>query len=156
MYYYTYRSPVGALTIFEENDQIGHLYFEKKIDPKNCIEFESGILKEAAKQLNEYFFCKRKVFDLPLNPHGTEFMLQVWDELCKIPYGTTASYKDISRAIGHPKSYRAVGLANNRNPLPIFIPCHRVIAADGNICGYGGGIKTKQFLLDLEKTEYKL
>ena len=101
--------------------------------------------------MQEYFNGERTTFDLPLQPSGTEFMHAVWQALADIPYGTTVSYKDIAIAIDHPKAYRAVGMANNRNPLPIFIPCHRVIAANGKMCGYGAGIPIKEYLLQLER-----
>ena len=97
---------------------------------------------------------KRKEFTLPLAPVGTEFMIRVWKSLCAIPYGETRSYKEIAESIGNKKASRAVGLANNRNPIPIFIPCHRVIGANGKLVGYGGGLHIKSFLLKLEM-EYK-
>lgn len=100
----------------------------------------------------DYFSGKLKQFSIPLNPYGTNFMRKVWNALQKIPYGETATYKDISELIEHPKAYRAVGLANSRNPIPIFIPCHRVIGANGKLVGFsGGGLDLKQKLLDLEK-----
>ncbi|HBF36039.1 MAG TPA: methylated-DNA--[protein]-cysteine methyltransferase, partial [Firmicutes bacterium] len=107
--------------------------------------------KDAANQLQSYLTGKQKIFTLPLAPAGTGFMLQVWQQLQKIPYGETRSYQAIARAIGNPKAARAVGLANNRNPLPIFIPCHRVIGANGHLTGYRGGLSLKEKLLELEK-----
>lgn len=151
MNYYFYDTPIGKITITEENDHIEYLDFGDRFDLKNGIEFESELLIEADRQLKEYFSAERKVFDLPMNPKGTPFMKSVWKQLTAIPYGKTVSYKDISRAIDHPKAYRAVGLANNKNPLPIFIPCHRVIASNGDLCGYAGGVSIKQYLLNLEK-----
>ena len=105
---------------------------------------------EARKQLNDYFDGSRKEFDLPLKPTGTEFQRAVLDELQKIPYGTTASYGDIAKRIGRPKAVRAVGAANGRNPLPIIIPCHRVVGSTGDLTGFGGGLPTKEALLRLE------
>jgi O-6-methylguanine DNA methyltransferase len=102
--------------------------------------------------LSEYLIGERKSFDLPLNPRGTVFQQQVWKALCDIPYGETRSYKQIAEAIGNPKAVRAVGMANNRNPLLIVIPCHRVIGANGKLVGYGAGIEKKEFLLKLEKS----
>ena len=99
----------------------------------------------------EYLEGKRREFDLPLAPAGTEFMLRVWKALQDIPYGETRSYKDIATMAGNSKACRAVGMANNRNPISIFIPCHRVIGANGVLVGYGGGLDKKTFLLDLEK-----
>ncbi len=149
MYYYSYDTLVGRITLLEADKQITNLYFGEKIDSDGCC-VQSDTLKEAGRQLNEYFLGERKIFDLALKPQGTEFMIKVWDALCNIPYGSTASYKDISQVIGHPIAYRAVGLANHRNPLPIIIPCHRVIASNGSLCGYGGGVEIKKFLLELE------
>lgn len=105
---------------------------------------------DAFLQLQEYFQGKRKSFDLPLNPQGTEFQKKVWAELCNIPYSQTRTYKEIAQAIGHPKAARAVGMANNRNPIPIIIPCHRVIGASGSLIGYAYGVEMKKRLLDLE------
>lgn len=110
------------------------------------------LLKKAVKQLDEYFAGKRKKFDLPLSMKGTEFQQKVWEALRAIPYGETRSYGDIAKAIGKPKAARAVGMANNRNPVSIIVPCHRVIGANGSLVGYGGGLKAKEFLLKLEGT----
>jgi len=105
----------------------------------------------AAKELSEYFSGKRKSFDLPLEPQGTEFQKKVWSALLEIPFGETRSYKDIAEKIGNPKACRAVGGANNKNPIVIIIPCHRVIGAYGGLVGYGLGLPMKQQLLDIEK-----
>lgn len=102
-------------------------------------------------QLGEYFLGKRIDFDIPLKPLGTDFQLSVWKALTQIPYGQTCSYKDIAYAINNEKSCRAVGMANNRNPISFIIPCHRVIGANGKLVGYGGGLPIKSALLDLEK-----
>jgi O-6-methylguanine DNA methyltransferase len=104
----------------------------------------------AAKQLDEYFAGRRTAFDLELDLHGTPFQLKVWNALRRIPYGTTASYKQIGQMIGSEKAARAIGGANNRNPVSIIVPCHRVIGADGSLVGYGGGLNIKQFLLKRE------
>ena len=111
---------------------------------------ETTLIKEAYFQLTEYLKGERKTFDLPLNPHGTEFQKRVWKALCEIPYGETRTYKQIAEAIGNPKAVRAVGMANNRNPLLIVVPCHRVIGADGKLVGYAAGLDKKAFLLRLE------
>ncbi len=111
----------------------------------------SALSESAIEQLNEYFTGKRKEFDLPLAPSGTLFQQKVWAQLREIPYGQTRSYKDIALAVGSPKGFRAIGWANNKNPIAIVIPCHRVIGADGSLVGYGGGLDMKQKLLDLEK-----
>jgi methylated-DNA-[protein]-cysteine S-methyltransferase len=107
-------------------------------------------LKPVVDQLESYFCGNRLSFDLPLDPVGSEFQIKVWRALCRIPYGETRSYGQIARAIGQPGAARAVGLANNHNPLPIVVPCHRVIGADGSLTGYGGGLPRKRKLLDLE------
>ena len=111
---------------------------------------DDGALDEAAHQLAEYFRGERKDFDLTLEPIGTEFQRQVWNELCRIPYGKAISYRELAERVGNPNAVRAVGGANGKNPIPIVIPCHRVIASDGSLAGFGGGVPAKQFLLDLE------
>jgi len=113
-------------------------------------------LSEAAsKQINEYFMGLRTEFDLPLAPQGTDFQQKVWAALQQIPFGQTRTYKDIAVAIGDENASRAVGMANNKNPIAIVIPCHRVIGADGSLTGYAGGLEMKQTLLDLERGEGK-
>lgn len=112
---------------------------------------ETPLIRKAAKQLNEYLAGKRKAFDLPLEPEGTPFQKAVWKALTGIPYGSTRTYKDIAESIGNPKACRAVGMANNKNPIAILIPCHRVIGTDGKLVGYAGGLDIKKKLLELEK-----
>jgi len=148
---YDYETTIGKIGIAEEDDRITHLFFESEETPEGYERKETPVLKEACKQLQEYFSGKRKGFTLPLAPSGTEFMQKVWNALCVIPYGETRSYKDIAAAIGSSKAYRAVGMANNRNPIAIMIPCHRVIGADGKLVGYAAGLDIKKFLLELEK-----
>jgi methylated-DNA-[protein]-cysteine S-methyltransferase len=140
-----------ALGIAEENGAICRIFFsvEKKHDEFEIK--ETSLIKETAKQLDEYFNKKRKVFDLPIILHGTEFQVNVWKALQKIPYGETRSYGEIAAKTGNPKASRAVGMANNRNPIPIIIPCHRVIGSNGSLTGYAGGLELKQQLLELEK-----
>jgi len=145
-----YKSPFGVITVGEKDGAISRVYLpdDEPDIPENPNEF----LEEAVRQLDEYFYGKRKVFDLPLDFDGcTDFMKSVYFELLKIPYGQTASYKDIAERIGCPKGYRAVGLANNKNPPPVIIPCHRVIGSDGELTGYAGGLDLKAKLLELEK-----
>lgn len=150
------NTPIGNIGIVEDEGAITRIYFEGEAQEEDANKQETPLLKEACKQLKEYFEGNRKVFDLPLKPQGTPFMQQVWGELLKIPYGQTRSYKDIAEAVGRNKAYRAVGLANNRNPISIFIPCHRVVGANGKLVGYGGGLHIKEYLLQLEqKTSVK-
>lgn len=145
-----YKSKVGTIGVVEKDGGIKRIYITDDM-PENEEICETPLLKEAVRQLDSYFAGELKEFTLPLSPEGTEFMKRVWAALCDIPYGKTATYKDIAEKIGSPKAARAVGLANNRNPIPIIIPCHRVIGADGSLTGYAGGLDMKQKLLDLEK-----
>ncbi|MBE6034359.1 MAG: methylated-DNA--[protein]-cysteine S-methyltransferase [Clostridiales bacterium] len=147
---YYYDTILGKIGIAEENDQITNLIFDNEQIEEDTDLKETNIIKKAISQLNEYLGGSRKSFELPLNPAGTEFQRKDWLALQQIPFGKTVSYKDIAEQIGCPKGARAVGLANNRNPIPIFIPCHRVIGADGKLVGYGGGIDKKVKLLELE------
>lgn len=152
--FYCYDTKIGKISICESKGKITDIIFGK---PELSDEYkicETDIIKNCHNQLNEYFDKKRKTFDLPLNPKGTEFMLKVYNELLKIPYGETKCYKEIALSINNPNASRAVGMANNKNPIPIIIPCHRVIGKNGKLVGYGGGLEIKKFLLELEK-EYK-
>src|SRR5690606_4346051 len=146
-----YNFPTGPIWIAEEKGAIRYIVFNDDKDLKDFTEEETPLIKKAAAQLTEYFEGGRKKFDLPLTFKGTEFQESVWQALRKIPYGETRSYKDIALQIGNPKAVRAVGMANNRNPISIIIPCHRVIGHKGDLVGYGGGIHIKQYLLELEK-----
>ena len=150
---FSYDTPLGRIGIAEENSFITNLYFEEDIPfIENCTFGETAVLREAGRQMEEYFQGERREFRLRLLPEGTEFMRSVWEELSRIPYGETRSYKDIAQNIGSPLAFRAVGQANNRNPVPIFIPCHRVIGSKGQLVGYGGGLGRKEYLLKLEKS----
>lgn len=147
---YFYEYDIGKIGITEKEGKITNLYFTNDKLPQDLQLYETPILKEAAQQLEMYLYGNLKEFSLPLDPHGTIFMKQVWENLCKIPYGKTESYKEIAVKVGSPNAARAVGLANNRNPIPIFIPCHRVIGANGSLTGYRGGIELKKRLLEME------
>jgi methylated-DNA-[protein]-cysteine S-methyltransferase len=140
-----------ALGIAEENGAICRIFFSTEKKGDGFETGETSLIKEAAKQLDEYFNKERKIFDLPIILHGTEFQINVWKALQKIPYGETRSYGEIAALTGNPKASRAVGMANNRNPIPIIVPCHRVIGHNGSLTGYAGGLELKQQLLDLEK-----
>ena len=149
IYQYSYETKLGSVTIVEEDGALLAITTHRTCEG---IKQETPLINEAYRQLSEYLLGERKSFDLPLNPRGTVFQQQVWKALCDIPYGETRSYKQIAEAIGNPKAVRAVGMANNRNPLLIVVPCHRVIGANGKLVGYGAGIEKKEFLLKLEKS----
>ena len=142
-------SPLGPLGIAEEDGFITRVDFLSA--QSACGAADSPLLRRAVRELNEYFAGVRKTFDLPLRPKGTPFRLKVWRALGQIPYGQTCSYAELARRAGNIKACRAVGGANHHNPIPVIIPCHRVIGADGSLTGYGGGLDKKQFLLALEQ-----
>ena len=154
-FYDTKTKELGTIGIAADENHITNLFFEYEIEnikkDKNYILRETFLIKKASEQLFEYLTGKRKDFELPLLKDGTDFQISVWNELIKIPYGETCSYKDIAVAINNEKAVRAVGMANNRNKISIFIPCHRVIGSDKKLVGYGGGLEIKKFLLNLEK-----
>ena len=129
-----------------------HLINIQFTQPQKALLQTTELLSMATIQLDEYFQGKRTTFSLPFKLTGTLFQLAVWKELQNIPYGKTTSYKEIAQKIDKPKAYRAVGMANNKNPLPIIIPCHRVIGSNGKLIGYAGGLKLKNYLLELEKS----
>lgn len=139
---------IGTISIIEENQKIIAIQMKEE---KEAVLKETPLLKETEKQLIEYLEGNRKSFQVPLNPKGTEFMKKVWTALQKIPYGETRTYEEIAKKIGSPKAARAVGMANHVNPIPIIIPCHRVIGKNGKLVGYALGMKKKEFLLELEK-----
>jgi methylated-DNA-[protein]-cysteine S-methyltransferase len=149
IFYYNFNG--CKLGIAEEDGSICRIFFVTVKAPSCFVERETPLIKKAAGQIREYFEGKRKKFDLPLAPHGTEFQVKVWKALQKIPYGKTISYGELAVIVGNPKACRAVGMANNRNPIPVIIPCHRVIGKDGNLTGYAGGLELKKLLLEIEK-----
>lgn len=157
---YTWKeTPVGKILLAGDEDGLKIIGFptgKGKVAPKPEWHRDDGYFKDVARQLEEYFAGERTRFELKLCPNGTDFQLQVLDALTRIPYGETRSYRDIAGMIGNPKAVRAVGAANGRNPLPIVIPCHRVIGADGSLTGFGGGMEAKRFLLDLEQRQQSL
>lgn len=158
-YYYSFDTPIGILWVGFSNKGIVHVSFnnEAKRDLlgflkkhfDDVVEYKEQE-KDFSRQINAYLKGELKTFDIPVDLHGTDFQIKVWKELMKIPYGKTRTYKDIAHNIGNIKAVRAVGGANNKNPIPIVIPCHRVIGSDGNLLGYGGGIDYKVRLLELE------
>ncbi|MGI9578646.1 MAG: methylated-DNA--[protein]-cysteine S-methyltransferase [Microthrixaceae bacterium] len=145
-------SPVGALWATSRGGMITGLRFTatERVEPEADWVSDAGPFEELRRQLEEYFAGDRRSFDIDIEPTGTEFQMQVWSALCDIPYGQTATYGEIAATIGRPTAVRAVGGANNANSIPIVIPCHRVIGADGTLTGFGGGIDAKSKLLDLE------
>lgn len=156
MKYQYVESEIGEILIAGDEAGLKYVGFptgKGKIEPALDWQRDDGSLDHVKAQLDEYFAGKRKSFDIKLAPHGTRFQLDVLKALQKIPYGETRSYGDVATSIGNPKAVRAVGAANGRNPLPIIIPCHRVIGANGSLTGFGGGIETKKFLLALEQGE---
>lgn len=150
-------SPVGPLVLAANNDGLALIEFASPRHPAprgsdwQTVEPDAHpVLRRARQQLDEYFAGIRRSFDLPLKPRGTTFQLDVWQALRSIGYGETISYAQLAQRIGKPSAMRAVGAANGRNPLPIVVPCHRVIGADGSLTGFGGGIPVKRHLLELE------
>lgn len=146
-------TPIGVLTMAADAHGLLRIDFPPPYQAPigdDWIEGDTPVLAQAQRQLREYFDGRRRHFDLPLSPRGTDFQRTVWSTLADIPYGKTWSYRDLAHRIGRPTATRAVGAANGRNPLPIVLPCHRVIGADGSLTGFGGGLPTKQFLLRLE------
>jgi len=148
-------SPVGPLFLAASTKGLVRLEFEARVEKLNPSTIQLRESKSALapylRELNEYFAGERREFSFPLDLRGTEFQLACWHALLEIPYGETRSYRDIAEAIGHPHAYRAVGMSNNRNPVAIVVPCHRVIASSGSLCGYGGGLDIKRKLLELEQ-----
>jgi methylated-DNA-[protein]-cysteine S-methyltransferase len=139
-------SNIGPIQLTASDTGLTGLIFDAKSDNGSSGSNHS-ILNEARKQLDEYFQGKRKEFNIPLDMNGTEFQMKVWNAVAKIEYGTTATYQDIANSIKNAKSVRAVGLANGKNPIPIIIPCHRIIGSNGKLTGYSGGLWRKEWLL---------
>jgi methylated-DNA-[protein]-cysteine S-methyltransferase len=153
MYYCYLNSPIGDLLLAGDDDGLSLIGFPQgkmRHDPEPDWIFNEKPFAAARQQLEEYFAGERTAFDLPLHLSGTDFQVQVLQELQRIPYGETTSYGDIAKRIGRPKAMRAVGAANGRNPIPIIVPCHRVIGSSGDLTGFGGGLDTKEALLRLE------
>lgn len=140
-------TPVGPLTLQSRGDAVCAVLFGRRGKP---AEADAAVLRQCEEELTAYFAGTLRTFTVPLQPVGTPFQLSVWGALRQIPYGETRTYAQIAEAIGNPKACRAVGMANNRNPISILIPCHRVIGAGGALVGYGGGLEAKKFLLSLE------
>ena len=157
--YQDMESPVGRLRLIESGESLVGIWFESGRDaarnPATMLNKPSGLLVRVRCQLEEYFAGLRREFDLPLSPAGTDFQLRVWRRLIQIPYGETTTYGALAADLGNPNASRAVGLANGSNPIPIVIPCHRVIGADGTLTGFGGGLPVKSALLELERAQWQ-
>jgi O-6-methylguanine DNA methyltransferase len=164
--YTVFHSIVGPLFLAASDKGLVALEFDARLPEQQTIrpnprdlraesksvrfEQADGAMHEYVRELEEYFAGTRREFNFPLDLRGTEFQLTCWRALLTIPYGKTRTYADIARAVGRPQGFRAVGMANNRNPVAVVVPCHRVIASDGTLCGYGGGLEIKRKLLELE------
>ena len=149
-------TPIGELLLFGDGESLTRIDLPGRHGPVGDAAEDHDAFAEPIEQLERYFAGELHEFDLALAPEGGEFDLAVWGELGRIPYGQTTSYGAVAVAIGHPDSPRAVGAANGRNPIPIVVPCHRVIGAGGRLVGYGGGLDTKRRLLELEAGERAL
>ena len=143
MFQYSYDTIIGKIFIAEKNGFIAQVSFKEISAEKK----ETALIKKTYLELAEYFNGKRQIFNVPLSPEGTPFQKKVWEELKKIPYGQTATYKEIAKGIDNEKACRAVGMANNKNPIAVIIPCHRVIGSNGSLTGYAGGLTVKNKLL---------
>lgn len=151
-----YAFNIGEISIVDNGLGISGLFFKNKSMKisNNFLEEETLLTYETSKQIKEFFDGKRKNFDIPLSVKGTEFQNKVWDELKLIPYGETRTYKEIAIKINSPKACRAIGMANNKNPICIIIPCHRVVGSNNSLVGYASGVQIKKYLLDLEKNSF--
>lgn len=147
---FIYDTIIGQISIAEKENAITNVFFGRTVKLCEYIIEETPLLKKAHSQLTEYLAGERKEFDLPLKPEGTDFEKNCWNALLTIPYGETLSYGQQAQLLGNPKACRAIGRANGQNPIPIFIPCHRVIGSNGSLTGFAGGLEMKQRLLLLE------
>jgi methylated-DNA-[protein]-cysteine S-methyltransferase len=151
---YFYETEIGKIAIAMEGGFLTNISYKHRLDlleNYNFLKCETQAIQNVFDQIQKYLRGERKIFDVQIRLRGTDFQKKVWEELIKIPYGETRSYGEIAQQIGVPKGARAVGMANHNNPIPIIVPCHRVIGASGNLVGYGGGLDLKQKLLALEK-----
>lgn len=147
------KSPLGKLTLESDGEALTRIWLPEndwEPDPRVKRVRKPALFAEAAAQLGAYFRGELTEFDLELHPAGTPFQKKVWDALCEIPAGSTITYSQLAHRVGNPKACRAVGAANGRNPIPIVIPCHRVIGSGGKLTGYGGGLEAKKLLLGIE------
>jgi methylated-DNA-[protein]-cysteine S-methyltransferase len=152
-------SPIGRLLLVADDSGLLQINFSKNqrpAPPEQAWQEDPSVVREPIAQLEAYFRGELEQFDLALAPQGTAFQQKVWSQLAKIPYGETISYAELARRVHNPNASRAVGLANGRNPIPIVIPCHRVIGSNGKLTGYGGGLPIKEKLLALERRQLRL
>ncbi len=162
MYCTTYKSPLGALELVASTTGLVAVLWPEDTDARVPLadapveDPTNPTLCRTAEQLDEYFAGTRKEFDLPLDLRGTDFQVEAWLSLARIPYGSTATYGEQAASLGRPKAVRAIGAANGRNPVSIVLPCHRVVGANGSLTGFAAGLEAKQFLLDLEQGEHRL
>lgn len=159
MLYTQIESPLGPLLLVADDAGLRQILFvngRHAAQPESSWKEDEARFSATIRQLHKYFAGELENFDLELAPEGTPFQLSVWRRLCDIPYGATVSYAELANRIGNPKACRAVGLANGSNPIPIVIPCHRVIGSNGKLTGYGGGLPRKQLLLELEQSQMQL
>lgn len=147
---YHYETRIGIIGIVANDRAVTRLFFDGESCQEDYSDNETALIREAGSQLQKYLAGELTVFSVPLHPTGTPYLLSVWNRLRAIPYGQTCSYLEIARDLGNRKAARAVGLANNKNPIPIFIPCHRVIGSDGKLTGFRGGLPVKKLLLEME------
>jgi methylated-DNA-[protein]-cysteine S-methyltransferase len=147
----TMATPIGRLRLVGDGDALHAIHLHASDVPPTTAVTDAAALRPVVEQLDEFFAGERRTFDVALAPRGTSFQRAVWDALRTIPYGTTATYGEIAARVGRPTAVRAVGAANGRNPIPIIVPCHRVIGSNGTLTGYAGGLATKQQLLELER-----
>jgi methylated-DNA-[protein]-cysteine S-methyltransferase len=156
LYYSRMTSPIGPLVIGVSDKGLAIIEWDREDFPKGRLARTADWQESeertavARRELREYFAGKRRIFDVTLDLHGTEFQKKCWRALLRIPYGETRTYAQIAKAVGNPRGFRAVGMANHDNPVPIIVPCHRVLASDGTLGGYGGGLDVKRKLLELE------
>ena len=152
-------SPIGRLRLVATDQGLSHLLFDQQVgedlesDGDEVEADDHPVLAAATAQLAEYFAGRRQEFDIPLDLSGTEFQRAAWSALANVPFGETRSYRQQAEAIGRPKAVRAIGAANGRNPVPIVLPCHRIVGSDGSLTGYGGGLPIKEFLLNHEQAQ---
>ena len=145
-----YNTEIGTIGIEDSEGFISRVYFKEPDDKSGMLVQETHLIKEMSRQLEDYISGKIREFSVPVKCEGTSFMKQVWDIISEIPYGKTLTYGQIAAKLGKPKAARAVGLACNRNPVPIIVPCHRVVGSNGKMTGYAGGLELKESLLSLE------